>query len=255
MCIAFKKRRFFRYSWPKGVQACALFYLHLSFTKRFMDIVANLASLSRQLPGGVKLVAVSKTHPVEDILEAYNAGQKIFGENKAQELASKAAQLPPDIEWHFIGHLQTNKVRLIASFVNTIESVESLKLLSVVDKEAHRAGRTINCLLQFHIAMEETKFGLDLEEAKALLSSHEYEAMEHVRITGVMGMATFTDNVGLVRKEFRMLGDYFDVIRRSYFHDNSSFCEISMGMSGDYELAIEEGSTIVRIGSAIFGER
>jgi PLP dependent protein len=220
-----------------------------------MQIASNLNSLKSQLPAGVKLVAVSKTHPPEDIRLAYEAGQRIFGENKAQELASKASQLPPDIEWHFIGHLQTNKVRLIAPFVHTIESVESLNLLSIIDKEAHRANRVINCLLQFHIATEETKFGLDMKEALALLKSQEHLYMENIRITGVMGMATYTDDESLVRSEFRMLRGYYDELCRAYFAGDSSFCEISMGMSGDYKLAIEEGSTMVRIGSAIFGER
>lgn len=220
-----------------------------------MQIASNLNSLKSQLPEGVKLVAVSKTHPVEDILQAYKARQRIFGENKAQELASKAAQLPPDIEWHFIGHLQTNKVKFIAPFVNTIESVESLRLLETIDKEARRAGRVINCLLQFHIAKEETKFGLDMNEALALLKSQEHLYMENIRITGVMGMATFTDNENLVRSEFNTLRTYFDELSSTYFKGDSSFCEISMGMSGDYALAIEEGSTMVRIGSAIFGQR
>jgi PLP dependent protein len=220
-----------------------------------MQIASNLNSLKSQTPEGVKLVAVSKTHPVEDILQAYKAGQRIFGENKAQELASKAAQLPQDIEWHFIGHLQTNKVKFIAPFVHTIQSVESLRLLETIDKEARRAGRVINCLLQFHIAMEETKFGLDMNEALALLKSQEHLYMENIRITGIMGMATFTDNESIVRSEFRMLHSYFDELCSTYFKGDNSFSEISMGMSGDYALAIEEGSTMVRIGSAIFGER
>jgi PLP dependent protein len=220
-----------------------------------MKIASNINSLKSKLPSGVKLVAVSKTHPVEDILKAYEAGQRIFGENKAQELASKAALLPADIEWHFIGHLQTNKVKFIAPFVHTIESVESLRLLEMIDKEARRAGRVINCMLQFHIAKEETKFGLDMYEALALLKSQEHLYMENIRITGVMGMATFSDNENLVRNEFRALRAYFDELCSTYFADDHSFCELSMGMSGDYRLAIEEGSTMVRIGSAIFGER
>jgi len=220
-----------------------------------INIAQNLNSIIRQLPAGVKLVAVSKNHPVGDIQKAYDSGQRIFGENKAQELASKSFQLPTDIEWHCIGHLQTNKVRIITPFVHTIESVESLKLLMIINKEAQLANRIINCLLQFHIATEESKFGLDLNEAQALLKSQEYAQMKNIRITGVMGMATYTSNESLVRNEFRMLRNYFDELHTLFFDGDDSFCEISMGMSGDYQLAIDEGSTMVRIGSAIFGER
>jgi PLP dependent protein len=220
-----------------------------------MNIAQNLNSIISQLPDRVKLVAVSKNHPVRDIQKAYDSGQRIFGENKAQELASKSPQLPLDIEWHFIGHLQTNKVRMIAPFVHTIESVESLKLLMIINKEAQLANRVINCLLQFHIATEESKFGLDLDEAQALLKSQEYAQMKNILITGVMGMATYTSNESMVRDEFRMLRNYFDELHTQFFNGYASFCEISMGMSGDYLIAIDEGSTLVRIGSAIFGER
>jgi len=220
-----------------------------------MNIASNITAMRRQLPAHVKLLVVSKTQSVTNIAEAYKAGQRLFGENKARELASKASQLPSDIEWHFIGHLQTNKVRLIASFVHTIQSVESLRLLTIIDNEARRANRVINCLLQFHIATEETKFGLDMDEAHALLKSQEYKAMQNIRINGVMGMATYTDDESIVRNEFRMLRDFYGQLCSSYFAGNASFREISMGMSGDYLSAIEEGSTIVRIGSLVFGER
>lgn len=220
-----------------------------------MNIASNILATRRHLPPQVKLLAVSKTQAVELIAEAYAAGQRLFGENKALELATKASQLPSDIEWHFIGHLQTNKVRTIASFVHTIQSVESLKLLSVIDQEALRVNRVINCLLQFHIAKEETKFGLDIDEAFVLLASKEFKAMRNISIKGVMGMATFTDDENMIRAEFRMLRSYYQQLQSSHFANDASFCEISMGMSSDYLLAIEEGSTIVRIGSLIFGER
>ena len=220
-----------------------------------MNIASNIITTRRLLPPRVKLLVVSKTRSVVHIAEAYAAGQRLFGENKAQELASKAPQLPSDIEWHFIGHLQTNKVRGIASFVHTIQSVESLRLLVVIDNEARRVNRHISCLLQFHIASEETKFGLDMDEAHALLRSPEFNAMKNIRIKGVMGMATYTYDESIVRNEFRMLQRYFGVLRSCYFAEDGSFCEISMGMSGDFQLAIEEGSTIVRLGSLIFGNK
>lgn len=220
-----------------------------------MNITSNLTAIIRQLPPQVKLLVVSKTQSAENIAQAYTTGQRLFGENKAQEMAAKASQLPADIEWHFIGHLQTNKVRTIAPFVNTIQSVESLRLLSEIDKEARRVNRIINCLLQFHIATEETKFGLDMAEANTLLQSPGYKAMQNIHIIGVMGMATYTDNVSIVRNEFRTLRSYFGQLHSSFFADDMSFCEISMGMSGDYLIAIEEGSTIVRIGTSIFGSR
>ena len=198
---------------------------------------------------------VSKTQPVARISEAFATGQRLFGENKAREMAEKAAQLPGDIAWHFIGHLQTNKVRAIASSVDTIQSVESLKLLAVIDNEACRVERIISCFLQFHIAAEETKFGLNIHEAIELLNSQEFRSMKNIKISGVMGMATYTDDESVIRKEFRNLRSYFEELKSSFFAGDASFCEISMGMSGDYNIAIEEGSTIIRIGSAIFGER
>lgn len=204
---------------------------------------------------GITLVAVSKTHPVERILELYQRGQRDFGENRVQELLEKAPHLPADIRWHLIGHLQTNKVRYIAPFIHMIHSVDSLRLLAEVEKQAAKIGRIIDCLLQFHIAEEETKFGLSEDEADALLQSQEYRAMRRVRLCGVMGMATFTDNIDQVRAEFRHLRSIFERLRTTYFADASHFREISMGMSSDWEIAVEEGSTIVRIGSLIFGPR
>ncbi len=220
-----------------------------------MSIKDNLSVLLKEIPENVKLVAVSKTKPIEDILEAYNAGQNIFGENKAQEMIAKQPQLPENIHWHFIGHMQTNKVKHIAPFVALIEAVDSLKLLKEISKQANKINRVIDCLLQFHIATEETKFGLDFDEAKEILDNPEFKIMKNIRITGVMGMATFTDNTELIRKEFRTLKDYFYKLKENYFSDKDYFKEISMGMSGDYKIAIEEGSTIVRIGSIIFGAR
>lgn len=218
-------------------------------------IKVNLDKVRASVPAGICLIAVSKTKPVEDLREAYEAGQRLFGENKALEMRDKHDALPQDIEWHFIGHLQTNKVKYIAPFVSLIHSIDSLQLLQVVDKEAAKNNRTIDCLLQFHIASEETKFGLDMEEARALLTDPVFLALRHVRIVGVMGMATNTDDLDLVRKEFRTLKSYADTLRHDFFSDVDFFKEISMGMSGDYPIAIEEGSTLVRVGSAIFGAR
>ena len=203
----------------------------------------------------VTLVAVSKTHPPERIAELYRQGQRVFGENKVQELAAKYEVLPKDIEWHLIGHLQTNKVKLIAPFVKMIQSVDSLRLLQEIDKQAQKAGRIIDCLLQFHIAEEETKFGLDEQEARNLLESPEYRALTAIRICGVMGMASFSEDVSRVRAEFRHLRHIFQELKTGYFADTPWFKEISMGMSGDWALAVEEGSTMVRIGSLLFGER
>jgi PLP dependent protein len=220
-----------------------------------MSIAENLQKIKSSLPSGVKLAAVSKTHPAEDILEAYATGHRCFAENKAQELASKYPLLPKDIEWHFIGHLQTNKVKYIAPFVHCIHSVDSLKLLQVINREAEKNERIIDCLLQFHIAGEDTKFGLSPEEAEGILKSGEYKDMKNIRITGVMGMATFTEDTVQIRKEFRQLRNYYNQLKENYFADDHGFCEISMGMSDDYLIAIEEGSTLVRVGSSIFGAR
>lgn len=220
-----------------------------------MGIAENINLLKREIPEGVNLVAVSKTKPNSAIQEAYEAGHRIFGENKVQELSRKYEELPKDIEWHFIGHLQSNKVKYIAPFVSLIHGVDSWKLLKMINKEGRKNDRVIPCLLQFHIAEEETKFGLDLEEAKALLEMPELKELEHIDLVGVMGMATYTDNESQVRKEFGKLKSIFEQLKDVYFAGKDSFKEISMGMSGDYQLAVDEGSTMVRVGSRIFGER
>jgi pyridoxal phosphate enzyme (YggS family) len=215
----------------------------------------NIISLKRELPSGVKLVAVSKTKPVSDILQAYNAGQRIFGENRVGELLAKKDQLPGDIEWHLIGHLQTNKVKSIISFVSLIHSVDSFRLLKTINDEALKMSRVVSCLLQFHIATEETKFGFSIEEALKMMDSEEFSNLRSVRICGVMGMATFTDDKNLVSSEFRSLAGYFRLLKERFFKNNPEFCVISMGMSDDFRIAIGEGSTMVRIGSLIFGKR
>ena len=220
-----------------------------------MNIGENIINIKKQLPEGVKLVAVSKTKPEEDILEAYDAGQRIFGENKVQDLTHKYEELPKDIEWHFIGHPQTNKVKYIAPFINLIHGVDSIKLLKMINKEAKKNERVIKCLLQFHIAEESTKFGLSLDEATEILSGDEFKALDHVEIVGVMGMATYTDDENQIRKEFKMLKKIYSQLKNEYFSDSGSFREISMGMSDDYPLAVEEGSTMIRVGSKIFGAR
>lgn len=220
-----------------------------------MEISNNLNKLLKELPSNVKLIAVSKTKPNQDILEAYHAGQKVFGENKVQELVSKYEQLPKDIEWHLIGHLQRNKVKYIAGFIELIHAVDSLKLLKAINKEAVKNNRLINCLLQIHIASEETKFGLSIEEVAGLLKSEEFTQLNNIRITGLMGMATFTEDVSLIRNEFKTLVKLHKDLKNDYFIDNPEFKEISLGMSNDYNIAIEEGSNMVRIGSLIFGER
>jgi pyridoxal phosphate enzyme (YggS family) len=204
---------------------------------------------------GVKLVAVSKTHPAARILELYQHGQRIFGENRVQEMLLKQAALPADIDWHLIGHLQSNKVKQIAPFVAMIHSVDSLPLLLEIEKQAQKNGRILDCLLQFHIATEETKFGLSLPEAREILQDVRVKTLTQTRICGVMGMATFTDDPEQVRQEFRALKSIFDTLRRDYFSNSTAFSEISMGMSGDWEIAVAEGSTMVRIGSLLFGAR
>jgi pyridoxal phosphate enzyme (YggS family) len=220
-----------------------------------MAIAENLNDLMTRLPSGVTLVAVSKTHPVERLMEAYVAGQRHFGENRVQEMLAKQAAMPPDVLWHMIGHMQSNKVRAIVPFVHLIHSIDGSALLATVDKEAARIGRVVDVLLQFHIATEETKFGLDLAEAESLLSSSAYRSMQHVRIRGVMGMATFTDNSMQVRAEFHSLKDIFNHLKERYFLTDNGFDTVSMGMSGDWSTAVQEGSTLVRVGSAIFGSR
>ena len=215
----------------------------------------NLATIKNSIPSHVTLVAVSKTKPNELIEEAYSSGQRIFGENKAQELKNKAEVLPKDIEWHFIGHLQRNKVKYIAPHASLVHSIDSLKLLKEVNKQALKNKRIIDCLLQFHIATEESKFVLSLEEAAELLTSNEFSSLKNIRVVGVMGMASFINSEEQVRKEFASLKHIFTQLKNSFFQQNETFKTISMGMSGDYELAIEEGSTMVRVGSAIFGIR
>ena len=218
-------------------------------------IKENLNIVRATVPSDVTLIAVSKTKPVSDLQEAYDAGQRIFGENKALEMRDKHQALPDDIQWHFIGHLQTNKIKYIAPFVTLIHAIDSLSLLEAVNKEAAKNNRVINCLLQFHIAQEETKFGLDMEEARAMLESESYKNLNNINICGVMGMATFTDDAAQVRDEFKSLKNIFETLKENYFKGNESFKEISMGMSDDYPIAIEEGATMVRVGSKIFGAR
>lgn len=220
-----------------------------------MSIQANLQKIKHSIPEHVVLVAISKTHPVEIVMEAYNAGQRVFGENKVQEMVSKYEVMPKDIQWHLVGHLQTNKVKYIAQFVSLIHSVDSLKLLSVINKEAEKVGRVIDCLLQVYIATEETKFGLSAPEVDDILKSSEYQQMKNVRVVGLMGMASFTDDEEKVRSEFRYLSDLFQRVKNTYFKENGSFNNLSMGMSSDFQIAIDEGSTMVRIGSSIFGSR
>lgn len=203
----------------------------------------------------VKLVAVSKTHPPERIMEVYAHGQRIFGENRVQEMLAKQAALPGDIEWHMIGHLQSNKVKLIAPFVSLIHAVDSLELLQGIDKQGQKVGRVLDCLLQFHIAVEDTKFGLSEAEAFEILETQVFSGLQHVRVCGVMGMASFSDDEQLVRQEFRQLKAIFDRLKSRFFANDAYFRDISMGMSGDWQIAVEEGSTMVRIGSLIFGQR
>lgn len=218
-------------------------------------IKENLNKVRATVPNNVTLIAVSKTKPVTDLQEAYDAGQRIFGENKALEMRDKHQKLPKDIQWHFIGHLQTNKIKYIAPFVSLIHSIDSISLLEAVNKEAVKNNRVIDCLLQFHIAKEETKFGLDIEEAEEMLKSDSYKNLNNINIIGVMGMATFTDDVNQIRNEFKSLKNIFNILKERYFQDKESFKEISMGMSDDYPIAIEEGATMVRVGSKIFGAR
>jgi len=218
-------------------------------------ISSNISTIRATLPESVKLIAVSKTKPISDIREAYMGGQRVFGENKIQELSQKYKQLPKDIEWHMIGHVQSNKVKYIASFVSLIHAVDSYKLLQIINKEAIKNNRTINCLLQVHIATEETKFGCSLSEIEEIIDKAKESNLKNVSIKGVMGMASFTTNIEQVKSEFRNLRNNFTYIKNKYFPKDEFFTEISMGMSGDYKLAIEEGSTMVRIGSSIFGQR
>ncbi len=220
-----------------------------------MNSVEKIAEIKKSLPGSVKLVAVTKSVSPEIITGVYDAGYKIFGENKVQELVGKYQQLPKDIEWHFIGHLQRNKVKLLAPFVSMIHGVDSFRVLKTINNEALKNNRIIPCLLQFHIADEATKFGFSEEEAYEMLDSSEFKELKNITISGVMGMATFTEDKSQVRDEFRMLKRIFDTLKKDYFKKHKGFREISMGMSDDYKIALEEGSTIVRIGNIIFGAR
>ncbi|MEQ8927795.1 MAG: YggS family pyridoxal phosphate-dependent enzyme [Fulvivirga sp.] len=221
-----------------------------------MDIKNNIEELINSLgSSNCKLVAVSKTKPVSAIKEAYGAGQRIFGENKAQEMTEKQSELPEDIEWHMIGHLQRNKVKYIAPYVSLIHSVDSLKLLKEINKQAKKNNRVINVLLQIHIAEEDTKFGLDKNELFELLHSLELTELNNVKIIGLMGMATFTEDKDQIRREFKSLAQLFEESKRDVQAENVELSELSMGMSGDYKIALEEGSTMIRVGSSIFGER
>ena len=220
-----------------------------------MSIAKNLTEIKSQLPAHVTLVAVSKTKPVSDLMEAYTAGQRIFGENKIQEMTDKWEHMPKDIKWHMIGHVQSNKVKFMAEYVSLIHGVDSLKLLQEINKQAKKHNRVIDCLLQIHIAEEETKFGLDEEELNYILTSDDFKSLENIKIVGLMGMATFIENQNQIEKEFNHLKTLFDKLNTIPFTQNLKPNILSMGMSGDYQLAISCGSTMVRIGSSIFGNR
>jgi len=220
-----------------------------------MSIRENINQLRLEIPGNIKIIAISKTKSPAQILEAYNAGYRFFGENRVQELTEKAAILPGDIQWHMVGHLQTNKVKNIIPFISLIHSVDSIKLLGVINNESLKIYKIQDCLLQVYIAREETKFGFSEDELAATLRSQEFAKLSNIRIAGLMGMATFTDDESVVREEFRNLAMIFKKIKKDFFPDQDFFRELSMGMSGDYKIAIEEGSTMVRIGTLIFGER
>ncbi len=220
-----------------------------------MNLVEEIEKLKSTLPAHVKLVAISKTKPVELIREAYNSGHKIFGENKVQELVGKYEMLPKDTEWHMVGHLQTNKVKYITPFISMIHGVDNFKLLKVINKEAKKNNRIISCLLQIKIAKEDSKFGLTRNEVEQILESDEFDELSNVKILGLMGMASFSDDENIIRDEFRELVSIFKIIQQKYFATVPEFKELSMGMSTDYKIAIEEGSTMIRIGSLIFGER
>ncbi len=218
-------------------------------------IAQHIAAIKAQLPAGVELVAVSKFHPVEALMEAYDAGQRIFGENRAQELASKAPQMPADVQWHFIGHLQTNKVRLAVQHATMIQSVDSARLLALISKEAVKLGRTVDVLLQLHVAQEEAKTGFSVEELLAALTVEELQGLPGVRIRGMMAMASLTDDRQQIAREFALVKSTFDLVREEFFADEPTFDTLSMGMSDDWPIAVEHGSTHVRIGTAIFGPR
>ena len=220
-----------------------------------MSIASQIQQLRSSLPEGVSLLAISKYQPIEALQEAYDAGQRLFGENHIQEMAAKAAVLPKDIEWHFTGHVQTNKIKYMAPFVSLIHAVDSFRLLREIDKHAAKHNRVIDCLLQIHIAQEETKYGLTMEECRQLLATEPWRELQHIRITGLMAMGSNTDDMHQVRSEFRQMRHLFEELKATYFADEPSFAQLSEGMTDDYPIAIEEGSTIVRIGSMIFGSR
>lgn len=220
-----------------------------------MHIAEQISRLHQELPEGVSLLAISKYQPIEALQEAYDAGQRMFGENHIQEMAAKAAALPKDIAWHFTGHVQTNKIKYMAPFVSLIHAVDSFRLLREINKHAAKHERCIDCLLQIHIAQEETKYGLSVDECRQLLANEPWRELQHIRITGLMAMGSNTDDLEQVRNEFRKIKQLFDELKSTYFVDELSFCQLSEGMTDDYPIAIEEGSTIVRIGSMIFGER
>lgn len=220
-----------------------------------MNIAENITQVQNELPEGVRLVAVSKFHPNEAIEEAYRAGQRIFGESKVQEMTVKYESLPKDIEWHFIGHLQTNKIKYIVPYVALIHGIDSYKLLAEVNKQAVKANKVVDCLLQLHIAREETKFGFSFDECRKMLASGEWKTLLNIRICGLMGMATNTENAEQIKAEFCSLSNFFQEVKSKWFADSESFKELSMGMSHDYREAIAAGSTLIRVGSKIFGER
>ena len=220
-----------------------------------MDIQQKLINVKNEIPQGIRLVAVSKYHPTEAILEAYNSGQRIFGENKAQEMKAKHEVLPKDIQWHFIGHLQSNKIKYIISYVSMIEAVDTFKLLSEINQYAEKEERIVPCLLEIHLAKEETKFGFSFQECRDLLKEGYWKELKNVTISGIMGMASNIDDENQILREFTSLKKFFDELKSDFFSDNPNFKEISMGMSNDYKLAIQAGSTLVRIGTKIFGER
>ncbi len=220
-----------------------------------MSIAGNLEKVRSSLPEQVRLLAVSKFHPVEVLQQAYDAGQRLFGESRVQELTEKQAQLPEDIEWHFIGHLQTNKIKYIVPFVSLIHGIDSFRLLSEVNKYAERAGRVVPCLLQLHVAREETKFGFSLDECRTMLEEGIWKTLRNVQIAGVMAMASNVEDERQVSEEFRTVTDFFREMKRTFFAEEPSFAEISMGMSHDFPQAVEQGSTMVRVGTLIFGGR
>ena len=220
-----------------------------------MSISLNLQTVRKYIPPTVELVCVSKFHSSEAIMEAYSTGERSFGESKVQELCQKQEHLPSDIKWHFIGHLQTNKVKYLVPFVHLIHGVDSYKLLEEIDRQAAKANRIVDCLLQVHIAQEETKFGFSPKELIEMLFTGEWANLKYARVCGLMGMATFTDNEAQIRTEMQSLKRLFDSVKRDFFECNDAFSQLSMGMSDDYQIAIEEGSSIVRVGSRIFGER